>query len=324
MNRVLITTDYLRPGDAVDEYLRQHGLETVHRPHTGPRTTDELDEIFNGVVAALVANEPIDERTLRGSPQLQVLARSGVGYDAIDVDAATRLGIAVCSAPGSNSTAVAEMALVALLMCARRIVPIIDGVRDGAWPRMDGRDLRGATLGVVGFGPAGRRVAELASALGMRVLVHTRHPADGFHVTFVPLSTLLAEADYVTLHCRATQLNRGMFDADALGAMKAGAFLVNTARGSLVDENALAAAVASGHLAGAVLDVVQHEPLPMDDPLRQVPGIVVLSHLAGQTREARLEASEVAARSLIAVLTGETTDTVVNPTALQRQGRRTP
>jgi len=313
MGRVLVTTDYLRPGDAVDQLLRGHGHEVVHRPHRGPRTAEELAEIFAGVDAALVASEPITDTSLAISPRLRVVARSGVGYDSVDVEAATRLGIAVANTPGANSTAVAEMTIAMLLLCARRLPETIDGVRIGGWPRHDTHELRGATLGIVGFGASGRAVARLAGAFGMTVLVHSRNPDDTAAVTFVGLNELLTRSDYVSLHAKLDDTTRDLIDSRALRLMKPSAFLVNTARGALVDEVALGDAVRSGTIAGAALDVLRHEPMRPDDPLRDVAGIVVLSHLAGQTAQARANAGLAAARTVVAVLAGEQPVEVVNP-----------
>ena len=131
----------------------------------GRRSRSELDDLLVGMVGALIASEPLDARAIARGTSLRVIARSGVGYDSVDLEAATHHGVAVCNAPGTNSTAVAELTLTAMLMCARRVLEIVDGVRDGGWPRHDGHDLHGKVLGIIGFGPAGRRVAELALSL---------------------------------------------------------------------------------------------------------------------------------------------------------------
>ncbi|WP_205473059.1 phosphoglycerate dehydrogenase [Nocardioides sp. SYSU D00038] len=310
MPRVLITTDYLRPGDAVDQYLRGAGHETVHLPMTGRRDPEELVAALDGVEAALVANEPLTEDVLRRAPSLRVVVRTGVGYDSVDVDAAARLGITVSNLPGINANAVAEYTLGLLLAAARRLVQSAAGVAAGGWPREDGHELRGATLGLIGWGAAARRVATLARALGMTVLCTTGVPDDqrggegSEQVRFVGLDELLAGSDYVSVHTALTERSRGLLGAAAFRSMRPTAVLVNTARGLIVDERALAAAVRAGEIAGAALDVAATEPLPEDSPLRGVDGIVVYSHLAGQTAEARQAAGTEGAAELVRSLAG--------------------
>ncbi|MFI1439821.1 NAD(P)-dependent oxidoreductase [Streptomyces fructofermentans] len=307
MPRVLITTDYLRPGDEVDARLRAAGLETVHAPMTGRRDPEELVSVLDGIDAALVAHEPLTADVLSRAGQLRVVVRTGVGYDSVDVEAARRLGISVSNLPGINANAVAEYTLGLLLASARRLVESAAGVAGGGWPREDGRELRGSTLGLVGYGAAARAVAPLARAFGMDVVCTTGVPqsrrADP-GVRFVPFDELLAVSDHVSIHTALTDRTRGLFDASAFARMKPGAVLVNTARGAVVDERALADAVRTGAIAGAALDVVGEEPLPADSALRGVEGITVYSHLAGQTAEARRAAGLAGAAELVAALEG--------------------
>ncbi|PXY18818.1 phosphoglycerate dehydrogenase [Prauserella muralis] len=307
MPRVLITTDYLHPGDDVDRFLRGAGLETVHLPLVGRRDPEQLVAALAGIDAALVANEPFTADVLARAPHLRVIVRTGVGYDSIDVAAAARLGITVSNLPGINANAVAEYTLGLLLAGARRLVQSARGVAQGSWPREDGHELRGATLGLIGYGASARAVVPLARAFGMTVICTTgvpprlrRDPA----VRFVELPELLATSDYVSIHTALTDRTRGLLDAAAFTRMKPTALLVNTARGPIVDEAALVAAVREGRIAGAALDVVREEPLPPGSPLRDVDGIVVYSHLAGQTAEARAAAGRHGAEELVAALEG--------------------
>lgn len=308
MPRVLITTDYLRPGDEVDRHLRAAGLETVHLPMRGKRDPDELVAALDGVEAALIANEPMTADVLERATALRVVVRTGVGYDSVDVDAAARLGITVSNLPGINANAVAEYTLGLLLAAARRLVQSASGVAAGGWPREDGHELRGATLGLIGYGASARAVVPLARAFGMTILC-TTGVADAVDpdVRFVGLDELLAEADYVSVHTALTERNRGLLGVEAFATMKPTAVLVNTARGPIVDEQALAEAVRTGQIAGAALDVACEEPLPADSPLRDVDGIVVYSHLAGQTAEARRAAGLEGAAELVRSLAGTPT-----------------
>jgi phosphoglycerate dehydrogenase-like enzyme len=305
--RVLITTDYLAPGDEVDRYLVGHGLRTVHAPLVGRRDPAQLVELLRDADAALVANEPMTADVLARAPRLRVVVRTGVGYDSIDVAAAARHGIGVSNLPGVNANAVAEYTFGLLLAAARRIVHSAAGVAAGGWPREDGQELRGATLGLVGYGAAARAVVPLARAFGMTVLCTTGVPADQRTdpaVRFVGLPELLAASDYVSLHTALTERTRGLIGAVELRGMRPTAVLVNTARGAVVDERALAAAVRDGVIAGAALDVTVAEPLPADSPLRGVDGIIVCSHLAGQTAQARAAAGREGATELVAALAG--------------------
>lgn len=302
MTRVLITTDYLRPGDEVDEYLRDAGLEPVYSPKTGRREPEDLVAVLAGIDAALVANEPLTAGVLARAPRLRVIVRTGVGYDSIDVEAAARQGISVSNLPGVNANAVAEYTMGLLLAGARRLVQSAAGVAAGGWPRAEGRELRGSTLGLIGYGASARAVVPLAHAFGMTVVCTSRLRGPG--ARFVELPELLSTSDYVSVHTALTERTRGLLDAVAFKQMKPTALLINTARGAIVDEDALVAAVRSGEIAGAALDVVREEPLPPESPLRGVDGIVVHSHLAGQTAEARRAAGLRGAEELVAALAG--------------------
>ncbi|GGG25776.1 hypothetical protein GCM10007304_44520 [Rhodococcoides trifolii] len=313
MATILITTDYLHPGDDVDVMLRERGHTTVHSPASGTRPDGEMATLLASSDAAIIASEPVTAEMMDAAPTLRVIARSGVGYDSVDVDAATRRGILVCNTPGANRHAVAEMTIALLLMCARRIGETTEGTRNGHWPRHDTRQLRGATLGIIGLGPSARAVIDLARAFGMTILVSTGHPDPALAVTYVDTRDLLRDADFVSVHSRATTSGSPVIDAVALAAMKPTAYLVNTARGSLVDENALADALRNGVIAGAALDVFTSEPPDPANPLLAMPTVVATSHLAGQTREARVEASVAAANSVIAALAGQPADGTVNP-----------
>lgn len=300
MARILITTDYLRHGDEVDGLLRSRGHETRYR-------SGDLVADLAGVEGALVGHDPLTAEVLASTDRLRAVVRTGVGYDAIDIEAAARAGITVSNLPGINANAVAEYTMGLLLASSRRLVESATGVASGGWPREDGRELRGSTLGLIGYGAAARAVVPLARAFGMSVLCTTAvAEADRTdpEVRFVELPGLLASADYVSVHTALTPRTRGLLDAAAFVLMKPGAVLVNTARGAIVDEDALVSAVREGRIAGAALDVVAEEPLPAESPLRGVPGIVVHSHLAGQTAQARRAAGVEGARELLDALAG--------------------
>jgi phosphoglycerate dehydrogenase-like enzyme len=301
--RILITTDYLHPGDPVDQLLREHGLEPVYSPSRGPRTLEEGRSLFDGISGVILASEPVTADMLAHAASLKVIARSGVGYDSIDVQAATERGIRVCNAPGTNHHSVAELTIGLIIMAARRLPEVTLAVRQGRWPREAGNELRGSTLGIIGYGPSGRATANLGTALGMTVVVSTAHPdPDTSAVRFADLDTVIREADYLSLHTRGGRSGGKLIDAPRLQAMKSTAVLINTARGSLLDERALAKALYDGTIAGAALDVLESEPMPSDSPLRGLDNIIITSHLAGQTIEARTRAGLAAAHAVIDVL----------------------
>ena len=301
--RVLITTDYLHPGDAVDQLLRERGLEPVYSPSRGTRSLEERRSMFDGISGAILASEPVTADMLTDAASLKVIARSGVGYDSIDVQAAAAQRIRVCNAPGTNHHSVAELTIGLIIMAARRLVEVTTAVRDGRWPREAGRELRGSTLGLIGYGPSGRATAHLGAALGMTVKVSTAHPdRENTAVQFTDLDAVIRDADYLSLHTRGGHSTGKLIDAPRLRAMKPTAVLINTARGSLVDEEALAKALSDGTIAGAALDVLENEPLPGSSPLRRLDNALITSHLAGQTSEARTRAGLAAAHAVIDVL----------------------
>ncbi|MBM2614045.1 hydroxyacid dehydrogenase [Actinoplanes sp. LDG1-06] len=300
MSTILITTDYLVPGDEVDTYLTGLGFTTRHSPLRGKRSADDLIAALDGVEGALIANEPMTAEVLTQAPSLRAIVRTGVGYDSVDVAAAARMNISVSNLPGINANAVAEYTIALMLAQARNLVGMATGVAAGGWPRRDGFELRGRTLGIIGRGAVAQQVRPLASAFGMTVL-------DG------DLDKVLRESDFVSVHTALSERTRHLIDADALAKMKPTAHLINTARGPIVDEVALVEAVRSGRIAGAALDVVDVEPLPADSILRGVAGITVYSHMAGQTAEARRDAGLLGARELVAALAGNPQHAVAAP-----------
>lgn len=231
----------------------------------------------------------VDRTLIDAAPRLRVIARAGVGVDTIDLEAARQRGIVVLNAPEATTESVAELALAGLLCLARSIAAADRSMKDGRWEkaRFAGRELSGATLGLVGCGRIGRRVAVLAQAFGMRVLAFDPAPLPSeLGVESVDLDTLCARADYVSLHAPATAASRHLLDASRLARCKRGVRIVNTARGELVDEAALLAALDSGHVGGAALDVFETEP-PTRTALVAHANVVTTPHIAASTAEAQ-------------------------------------
>ena len=235
--------------------------------------------------------ESVTMAMIDAAPRLKLIQKIGVGVDAIDLVHAKHRGVAVCNMPGTNTAAVAELALGLMLSCLRRIPTLATGTASAtSWAasRQLGDSLGeigGRTVGLIGFGAVPQRLAPVLSALGARVIATSRtlRPHDG--VEFVPLETLLSAADIVSLHLPATPETHNLLDARRIRTMKPGAILINTARGSLVDEAALASALSENYLAAAGLDVFATEPLAADNPLPGLPNVICTPHLAWLTRE---------------------------------------
>ena len=260
---------------------------------------------------ALVANR---ERTrftralLEQLPDLRILAQTGNHAYHIDLAAAQERGIVVAKASGGFSTGAAELA-IGLALALMRHIPAADAaVKSGAWPTPLGRELNGKTMGIVGLGQVGRHVARLANAFGMRVLCSSRRPDDGSAASAGAeprdLDDLLRASDIVSVHASLSPETRGLLDARRLGLMKVTAFLINTARGPIVDEAALVAALANRRIAGAGLDVFDTEPLPSGHPLTTLPNVILTPHLGWPTDKKYEDFAEAAADVLLALLDG--------------------
>jgi glyoxylate reductase len=256
--------------------------------------------------------ERIDEALLDALPTVKVVSNMAVGFDNIDVDACTRKGVVVCITPDVLTETTADFTWALMLAVARRVCEAAESVRAGTWRTWEplgflGRDLSGATLGIVGFGRIGRAVARRARGFDMRVLYtdKTRQSSEverDLRATFVPLEQLLAESDIVTLHVPLTPETRKLIGARELALMKPRSILINTARGPVVDTEALVRALRTGHLWGAGLDVTDPEPLPADHPLLQCPNVIVTPHIASASETTRARMAELAAENLVAAL----------------------
>jgi glyoxylate reductase len=266
-----------------------------------PPTDADLRELCAGAEGLLcMLGDRIDAAFLDAVPSLRAVAVYAVGTDNVDAGAARAHGVAVGNTPGVLTEATADMAWALLLSAARRIPEGEADVREGRWRTWEpahllGLELNGATLGVVGAGRIGQAVARRGEGFGMEVI--TSRP--------VPLEELLERSDVVSLHVPLTDATRHLIDADALARMKPGAILVNTARGGVVDQDAVIAALHSGHLGAAALDVTDPEPLPADHPLLDAPNVVVVPHLGSATQATRAQMAEMSVDNLLAALAGE-------------------
>lgn len=297
--------------------LKKAGLELVFPKKKAQLTEDELLEQLTGIKAALAGSEPYTRRVLAAHPQLRVIARAGVGYDAVDLAAATDIGAAVTITPGTNQDAVAEHTFTLILALAKNLIPQHLGTCALHWPRQANLPLRGRTLGIAGLGRIGKSVAIRGEAFGMKLLAYEPFPDHAFaaqhNVTFVSFDQLLAESDFLTLHMPASKESRHLLNRQSLARMKPTAFLINTARGALVNEPDLVEALQQKKLAGAGLDVFEEEP-PSDLPFFKMPNVVVTPHAAGVDLQSRDDMALSAAQAIVSLSRGEwPAEKVVNP-----------
>ncbi len=260
--------------------------------------------------------ERVDDELFDAAPRLRAVANYAVGYDNVDVEAATKRGIPIGNTPDVLTGATADLALALMLGIARRLLEGDAWVRAGKWGPWDpnlllGRDLHGSTVGIVGYGRIGRAVGERVAGFGCELL-HTSRSGG------VSLDELLERSDFVSVHCPLTPATRGLIDAAAFERMKPTAYLVNTARGPIVDTEALRQALHAGQIAGAALDVTDPEPLPADHPLLDAPNLLVLPHLGSGSVESRAAMSDRAVDNLLAALAGERMPFCVNPEVYER------
>ena len=293
-----------------------HGWELRHWNSDEVMPRDELLAQVQGVAGlyCLITDRVDEELLTAAGPNLRVVSTMSVGYDHIDVAACARRGIAVGNTPGVLTGATADLTLALLLATARRLPEAMDAVKAGAWPAwrpewMTGVDLFKSTVGIVGLGRIGAAVAKRLTGFDCRLLYTGPHPkpetAEPLGARYVSLDELLAESDFVSLHCPLNQETERLFDAHAFRKMKSTAVLINTSRGGVVDQEALYAALTSGEIWAAGLDVTTPEPLPPDHPLLTLPNCVVTPHIGSATTVTRRKMALMAADNLLAGVAGE-------------------
>ncbi len=328
--RVLVAPAPLKEIDHVyGPILQGAGLQIEYPPRDHIETElqmseEELLTQLPGCVASLAGSEPYTRAVIaRAAPAgLKVIARAGVGYDAIDLEAATDHGVAVCFAPGTNQEAVAEHAFALLLALIRNVPRQDAAIRRGEWPRKVVGFARTTTLGIVGLGRIGKAMATRANAFGFTVLATEIAPDVGFceanRVALVPIEELLKRSDVVTLHVPKTPLTRNLIRRETLELMKPTAFVINTSRGGVVHEGDLYEALKSKRIAGAGLDVFEKEP-PGANPLFTLDNVILTAHTAGVDRKSREDMARVPAQAIVKLLAGEWSEEwVVNPSVKER------
>ena len=323
MDKIALITDYVWPSvDIEKQVLEKNNLRVIVAPQADESTLSELAKDADAILFCFAS---VSERVLRSAKRCQVASRYGVGLDNIDIATCTELGIVVTNVPDYCVSEVADHIMAMLLSLNRRIVEHNLTVKSDGWNSvsLDQPVLRtrGSTLGVIGFGRIGRAVARRASAFGMNILAHSRSLQVGERIEgalIVPLDRLLTESDFITICTPLTDETRNMIGKDELAAMKDGAVLINCARGGLIDEEALAERLVSGHLRGAGLDVLAQAPSVDDSPLMKMDNVIITPHTAFFSKNSTEELQRRTAEEAVTVLNGQIPVNLANPEVLGR------
>lgn len=308
MFKVLITSrSFGKIGDSAQKVLLDAGIEITNISVDFNQTT--FEQIIPEFDALIIGAHDFSEADMERCHKLKIICKHGVGLDNIHVNKAKELGIAVCNAPGTNSNAVADLTLGLMLSVSRKISHSAALVREGVWKSHIGEDVCGKTLGLLGFGAIAKGVARRARGFGMKILAYdpyvTRLPEEfAGRVELCDLNHVLTSCDILSVHMPLTPETKNMISTEALAKMKQGAYVINTARGGIVDETALYHALVSGHLHGAAMDVVESEPMTPDHPLLSLDNVVVTPHIGMYSKEAINAVSMICAENVVACLTG--------------------
>ena len=309
---ILVTGPDLAP--SATQYLQDHGYTTVHTPPYAD--SDTIAQLLKETQAVGVISRMgrLDAATMdAGLPHLKVIAKHGVGVDNIDTAAAAERNIPVVVATGANAVSVAEQTLALLLATVKRVLPLDQSLRDGRWekPGFSGVEIAGKQMGLFGMGAIAQATARMAKGFGLQLYGFDPYAPDALFeehgVTRCDsVDELMQHSNILSLHCPLTDDTRAIINAETIAKMPAGSYIVNTARGGLIDEDALVAAIQSGHLAGAGLDTFAVEPPTIDHPFLKEDAIVVTPHIGGVTREGSTRVSEDAARGIVTIVEGDT------------------
>lgn len=324
MYKVLVTArSFGRFSQKPFQIIEEAGYGFIDNPWPGCKLTEEqLLKLIDGADALICGEDPVSEKVIKAAPKLKVIAKFGVGVDKIDLNAAAARGIAVCNTPGANNESVADMAFSLMLGVARNLPSVDRLVREGNWQPVVGCELYKKTLGIVGLGKIGKGVACRAKGFTMKVLAYDEYPDKEFmdknSIEAVSLEDLLQRSDFVSLHVPSLPQTKGLIGAKQLSMMKCSAYLINTARGDIVDENALFNTLQTGQIAGAGLDVFAKEP-PLDCPLLKLPNVVLAPHIAAHTVEAIDNMGLMSACNVIDILSKKKNNFIVNLKALRKE-----
>jgi|WetSurMetagenome_2_1015567.scaffolds.fasta_scaffold35837_3 D-3-phosphoglycerate dehydrogenase len=308
--KLLVTpTSYGKNDPRLKSDLEAQVSEVTYNPTGKPLTSAEVAALLPGVDGYIAGLDAIDRAALERADRLKVISRYGVGVDNVDLEACREKGIVVTNTPGANSVSVAELALGLMLALARQIPEAAQNVQQGKWPRFSGISLEGKTVGILGLGAIGRQLAKRLSGFDCRIIAYDPFVdvayAEENGIELKSLDAVIAEADFLSLHLPLTPDTRGMVNDIFLAKMKKGSYLINTARGEVVDEAALLRALESGHLRGAGLDAFVTEPPDPANPLLHLPQVIATPHLGAQTDGATSNMGWFAMRDCLTVLKNE-------------------
>ena len=307
-NVLIVTRSFGSASQKPWDLLAQAGCETTRADMSKKMTEDRLIDLLQGMDAAIIGLVPVTARVLENSPDLKTVCGYGAGIDHIDTAAAHRQKVIITNCPGANDPSAADLTFGLMIAVARNIPRVERELRKGNWDRYPGVDLWKKTLGLIGFGRIGRGVARRAAGFDMKVLAHDPYVDSGRTgiegMTFESLESVIKQADFLSLHTPLNNETRNMIGAAELAMMKPSAYLINTARGGLVDEQALCTALIDKQIAGAAFDVFLEEP-PTDNPLLKLDNLVATPHIGAHTRESTDRMGVMAAHNVIAVLKGE-------------------
>jgi D-3-phosphoglycerate dehydrogenase len=306
---VLVTPRSFGAGDPCLRRELQRRVATVRYHPSGGLSAEQLIALLDEVQGWIAGFDHIDRQVIEAAPKLRVISRYGTGTDRVDLQAARERGIVVTHTPAANADAVAELAIAMIFALARGLSAASAETKAGLWTAGDGLGVAGRTVGILGLGAVGQALAWRARAVGCRVVGFD--PAKDArnapqHVELAGRDAVVARADFLSLHLPLSQATDGMVDRALLAAMKPGAFLINTSRGALVDEQALLCALADGHLRGAALDTLRDEPPDPGNPLLSQPNVIVTPHIGARTDRASAAMGWAALRDCLSVLNGET------------------
>lgn len=325
MALVVVTHSYVQPGDPEVLAIEKagHAVRFAHAPLGHTWTVEETVALGAGAAAIVAGPEAYDERALSRLPALRLICKVGAGYDTVNVEDATRHGVAVCTGAGTNAGAVAEFAVTMMLALARHLMRFDRNMRNGVWQdRPAGAPVDGATVGIVGTGAIGRQAARRVAGFGAKVVCYDIAPdlawAAGQGATYVDLAALLAQSDYVLVHAAKTDSSTRLIGRDEIALMKPTAYIVNTARGGIVDEDALHDALVARRIAGAGMDVFETEP-PAGASARflALDNVILSPHIAGGSENARRLMKDMVGRNVVAVLSGTEPYHCLNPQVLR-------
>lgn len=308
--KILVTatnyTKYCRAGKTI---LENAGCEIVENPHNRPFKEEELKKLVSGIDGVVAGPDIWNETIFSLASNLKVIARFGVGVDNIDLNAAKKHGVVVCNTPGINSSAVAEQAITLMLSLIRKIPEMNAAVRKGLWPRPMFHELRSRTVGFLGFGAIARNVAQRLRGFGPEMIACDIYPnqeaANTLGVKIVSQEEVLAKADIISIHLPANAETKHLISKETISQMKDGVYIINTARGSIVNETDLLDALKEGKIGGVGTDVFEHEPVNSKSPLFELDNYITTPHVSAETYENCEETSVATARQILAVFAGK-------------------